>query len=125
MAKMAQAFILTCLFSLMAFAGEPHATEMFSCRTESHSQEVSIVIQETKSGSLEMRVYRCYYGHSVPPEVFPAEELPGTRGPIVAYGDQAKNRILVLNFSNRTENGQIVGTFTDTLSSNSLTVFCR
>lgn len=119
-----QKIILDCYLSA------PHAPEDSGNVEAPHSiqkLELNIVVRESASKRLTMSIYRTISGHSLPKEELQVQQLPISKGPIVAYGDQAQNKVILYNLHSRTKEGLYSGLFTNKLQPNSvpLAVVCK
>jgi hypothetical protein len=82
------------------------------CEANENRVETTLLLNE-KNGVL--KIYRSFYGHTAPPEVVSVKSLPGTRGPVLAYGDSNQLKVLSINLLQRNSIGLAQATYLDIL----------
>lgn len=101
------------------------AKTLFVCENLTQARETTVVIKETAPSSYKMIIYRTISGHATTPETVTVYPLSGTRGSVVAYGDQKQNKVLMMNLSDRNQKGEVTGTYRDSIQKDVLEVSCK
>lgn len=95
------------------------------CKSVGTGRSVTVTLSPSVSGVSEMAVNRTIGTRSFYEKVL-VSELPGTRGPVVAYGDALQRKTLVLNLNDRKQGQSLIpGKFTDLSTQEITTVYCR
>lgn len=117
------------LFSLLAlltsFSLNTFAASDLVCTFNEDKREVVVVVKYLGQGKSQMKIYQTVFGHAVQPQIVDVGNLPGTSGPVVAYGDENELQTLVMNLHNRNEKNEILGTYKNILTGQELPVACK
>jgi hypothetical protein len=102
------------------------ASSTLTCVSLDTQKEATFVITENaESNDSELKIYRSYYGHSTPVQIVSVTMLNGSRGSIVAYGDQKQNSVLLMNLQDRDSTKQILGSYTDARKNEKILISCK
>lgn len=99
-------------------------TQSLQCQGTQNQIATSLVLK-ISGDVIKLQIYQSVNRRATAaPRVVLMRELPGTRGPVVAYGDLQQRTTLVLNLHDRVGNGSIRARFVDNGRS-TLEVLCK
>jgi hypothetical protein len=96
------------------------------CKTSEGHREITVTLAETSARAYQLSIYRVIAGRALPTETVKVSELPGSRGAVVAFGNDGQKRILRINLNGRVANSVAMpAEFVDVSSRETLRLQCQ